>query len=174
MKTTLQSLCFAITCLAAALCLAPTPVRAQISPVGIEVEVMKKMVKMPHPGDNMIVTNETHLVITVKNITAHPLPDLTVKYWLAVRDVTTRDVTLGTANTSALALSPFGQQDITTSDVESSYQTAHRDGLKPVPESGTRYYGYGVQILQGGTVTRDVYEPTELKDLVTAAPAKAN
>ncbi len=136
--------------------------------------MFKKLVKNPHPGDNVVVTNDTHLVITVRSVTGRAVPDVTVKYWLAIRDVTTRDVTLGVADTSSVTLPAFGQQEITTKEVESSYQTLHRDGLKIYPETGTKFYGYGIQVLQGGKVAKEVYEPTELKDVVAGPPNKPN
>lgn len=174
MKTTLPSLSLVIVCLAAALCVA-LPVHAQISPVAIEIEVVKKPFKPPHPGDNATVTDDRHLVITIKNITTgHTLPDLTVKYWLAIRDITTKEITLGVADSTPLSITAFGQQVVTTVDVESKYQTAHRDGLKAIPEAGTKFYGYGIQVLQGGKVVKDVYEPTEIKDVVTGTPDKPN
>jgi hypothetical protein len=63
-----------------------------------------------------------------------------------------------------VALSPFGQQDVKTKEVESAFAMAHRDAMKTVSDSGATFFGYGIQILQADKVIKEIYEPFEMKD----------
>ena len=139
----------------------PHSLSAQVSPVTIQVEQMRRMGQAPRPW--VISTNDMHMVITVKSIVGTALPNLTLRYWLAIRDLTTKQITLSVIDSSPLSLTPFGQQIVNTKEVESAYAMTHRDGMKTISDAGTKYYGYAIQVLQADKIIKEVYDPSQMK-----------
>ncbi len=148
----------------------PHSLSAQVSPVTIQIEQIKKLGQPPRPW--VISTNDMHMVITVKSVLGRAQPDLTLRYWLAIRDLTTKEITLSVIDSSALSLPPFGQQIVNTKEVESAFAMTHRDGMRTISDSGTKFFGYGIQILQADKVIKEVYEPPEMKAQIAGSANK--
>ncbi len=150
--------------------LTPHSLSAQVSPITIQIEQIKKLGQPPRPW--VISTNDMHMVITVKSVLGRAQPDLTLRYWLAIRDLTTKAITLSVIDSTPLSLPPFGQQIVNTKEVESAFAMTHRDGMRTISDSGTKFFGYGIQILQADKVIKEVYEPPEMKSQIAGGASK--
>ena len=111
--------------------------------------------------------------ITLKNSSTQALPNLDLKCWLLVRDVKSKDITIGITDSSILTLPPHSQMVVTSSVAKCDFtpRTAAA-GAKPVPAKGNKFYGYGVQVLEGGKIILQTYDPSDIKAALDAEAKK--
>ena len=149
-------------------------VQAQTVPVAIEVTV-GKTVKEKHAAAQSGVASggeDRLLEIELKNSSSQALANLEVKYWLLVRDVKSKEVTIGVSDTSTLTLPPHSQTVVTSAVVKCDF-TPHTSTGKSVPAKGNKFYGYGVQVLEGGKIASQTYEPTDGQTVIEEGGKKA-
>ena len=147
--------------------LACSLLQAQTVPVAISVTVLKTP-KEKHPTPQSApapVSEDRLLEIVLKSSNSQTLTNLEVKYWLLVRDVISKDVTISVTDSSTLTLRPFIQTVVTSSVVKCDY-TPRTGTPKPVPAKGNKFYGYGVQVLEGGKIASQTYEPTDAQSVI--------
>ena len=140
---------------------------AQTVPVAISVTVAKPPKEKhatPPPAPAPVVEDRL-LEIALKNTNSQTLTNLVVKYWLLVRDVISKDVTISVTDSSTLTLRPFIQAVVTSTVAKCDY-TPRTGTPKPVPAKGNKFYGYGVQVLEGGKIASQTYEPTDAQSVI--------
>ena len=148
--------------------LACSLLQAQTVPVAISVTVLKTP-KEKHPTPQSApapVSEDRLLEIVLKSSNSQTLTNLEVKYWLLVRDVTSKDVTIAVMDFSTLTLRPFIQGVVTSSVAKCDYTPRTAGTPKPVPAKGSKFYGYGVQVLEGGKIASQTYEPTDAQSVI--------
>ena len=153
--------------------LACSLLQAQTVPVAISVTVAKppKEKHSTPPPATTPVSEDRLLEIALKNSNSQTLTNLEVKYWLLVRDVISKDVTISVTDSSTLTLRPFIQTVVTSSVVKCDY-TPRTGTPKPVPAKGNKFYGYGVQVLEGGKIASQTYEPTDVQSVIKGETKK--
>ncbi len=121
------------------------------------------------------------LKISVTNTSNAPL-DLVVKHKIFGRSVVEHAVVIVAQGEQPLKVAPLATEQIETPQgaavaVDKHYDTATK---KMVDGSGATIMGHGVQLLQGGVVITESYDPASLKDewdkataLTPAAPGAA-
>ena len=146
--------------------------QAQTIPIAITVEVLKAA-KDIHPAPATKVGSEDRaLEITLKNPSSQALSNLNVKCWLLVRDVRNRDITVGDADSNTLNIPPRSQVVMTSSVTKCDFTPRTAAGAKSAPAKGSKFYGYGVQVLQRGKVALQTYDPPDVKTEIDAALKK--
>lgn len=167
----MQKMMIRFAVLAALGCFLIAPAQAQTVPVPINVVVSKPpKEKDKHPGPDTSAEDRL-LIITLKNTTPKPLENVEVKYWLMVKDVKEHDITVGVNDSNTLTLPASGQQVITSSVAKCDY-TPRKGPGKEAGAKGSKFYGYGVQVLQGGKIASQVYDPTDVKTEITGEGKK--
>jgi len=149
--------------------LASSLAQAQSVPVSISVEVLKT----PKEKDKHSTTRPTtgpgsedrSLGITLNNTSDQAVPDLEVKYWLLVRDVKSKDITIGVTDSKTLTLAPSSETVVTSAIAKCDF-TPRTGTSKPVPAKGNKFYGYGVQVLKDGKVASQTYDPDDVQTVI--------
>ena len=156
--------------------LASAVAQTQIIPVAITVEVLKAAKeKDKHPTTPPAAApgSEDRLVeITVKNPSNQALSNLDIKCWLLVRDVKSRDITIGDADSNTITIPPRSQVVMTSSVAKCDFTPRALGAGKPVPAKGNKFYGYGVQVLEWGKIAAQSYDPPDVKTEIDAAAKK--
>ena len=145
--------------------------QTQIVPVDITVEVLKaakEKDKHSTPSTTAPVSEDRSLEITLKNSSNQALSNLDVKCWLLVRDVKSRDITIGETDSNTMTLPPRSQVVMTSSVAKCNF-TPKTVGAKPMPAKGNKFYGYGVQVLEWGKIAAQTYDPDDVKAAIDAA-----
>ena len=94
-----------------------------------------------------------------------------MKCWLLVRDVKSKDITIGETDSNTLTIPPRSQVVMTSSVTKCDF-TPRTAGVKPVPAKGNKFYGYGIQVLEQGKVASQAYDPPDVKTEIDAAAKK--
>ena len=110
--------------------------QTQIIPVAITVEVLKaakeKDKTSTPPPATAPGSGDRSLEITLKNPSNQALLNLDVKYWLLVRDVKSRDITIGETDSNIITIPPHSQVVVTSSVVKPA-STAFIQPCHPAP-----------------------------------------
>ena len=142
------------------------PAPAQTVPISLAVEVAKtskEKEKHSTPQPTGAPGSEDRLLeITLENPSSQALTNLEVKYWLLVRDVKSRDVTIGVNDSSTVILPPSGQLVVTSAVAKCDF-TPRSGAGKTGAAKGNKFYGYGVQVLVGGKLAAQTYVPDDAK-----------
>ena len=143
------------------------PVSLKVDIVGgKDSEILRKAPKKGGTAER-VVTENRQLEITVGNTTGNALQNLRVIYFLFAKDVKEKEVVLAKRGESTVSVRPLGKQTITTDEVVMTMHPAFSKGtggkITPMPASGFKFAGYGVQVLSGGTVLAEVFDPRDLK-----------
>lgn len=123
---------------------------------------------------------------TVSNMGKEPVEALTVKLYAFGRDQKTEKTVIFQTAENTIALAP-GKSAMTPFEVTTTYTPEHfvtsrsgggsgkkgRTTTKRVPGEGVRLIGYGVQVVQGGTVLAEEFQPRGLKDDLASTPTAA-
>ena len=123
---------------------------------------------------------------TVSNMGKEPMEALTVKFYAFGRDQKTEKTVIFQTAEKKIAIEP-GKPAMTPFEVTTTYTPEHfvssrtgggsgkksRTTTKKVPGEGIRLIGYGVQVVQGGTVLAEDFQPRGLKDDLASTPAAA-
>ena len=110
--------------------------------------------------------------ITLKNPSNQALSNLDIKCWLLVRDVKSRDITIGNADSNTITIPPRSQVVMTSSVAKCDFTPRATGAGKPVPAKGNKFYGYGVQVLEWGKIAAQTYDPPDVKTEIDAAAKK--
>jgi hypothetical protein len=143
------------------------PVALKVDAIGDkDTDILKKAPKKGG-GAERVITDNRQLEITVSNTTGGGLQNLTVIYYIFAQDVKAKEVVLAKKREKTISLSPLGKLAFST---ETAIMTLHPAFSKssggkmtPVPASGYKFAGYGVQVLAGDAVLAELFEPRELK-----------
>lgn len=128
-------------------------------------------------------TQHRSLIISLTN-TSSALLDVSVKHIVFGRSVLGHDVVVISDGERPLKLGPLASEQFETTVATAVAVETHYDITKKVKVegSGASIIGHGVQVLQGGKVIAEAYEPLSLKEdwgkakpltpTTPAAPAK--
>jgi hypothetical protein len=172
MKTVIQPILkFAV---AATLAAAVSTATAQISPIRISVNVTghtdTERAKAPKKGGiipKTTVTQDKQLEITLANGTPTDYKDLTVKYFLFIKDLTSKEISIPRLGKQNIDLPSLGSVKIKSETLvvthTEQYSKKSQGEIAFVPEKGEKYLGYGVQVLRGDALVAETFEPPDLK-----------
>jgi len=149
--------------------------QTQIIPVSITVEVLKaakEKDKHSTPAATAPGSEDRSVEITLKNPSNQALSNLDIKCWLLIRDVKSRDITIGDADSNTMSIPPRSQVVMTSSVAKCDFSPRTTGAGKPVPAKGNKFYGYGVQVLEWGKIAAQTYDPPDAKSEIDAAAKK--
>jgi len=139
-----------------------SPLRAEPSAATLHVEQditgEPKVVKFQR-------TQKRALIISVTNTSNAPL-DVVVKHIIFGRDVLKREVVVVAQGDHPLKIAPLATEKFETVSGSAVAVETHFDisTKKMIQGSGATIVGQGVQVLQGGTVITESYEPPSMKE----------
>lgn len=172
MKRSVRHICiFAALVMALA---APLQAVAQISPIRIKVDVTGRMnidrKKPPKKGGvipKSTVIEEKQLEITLANGTPNDYKGLTVKYYIFVSDVGSREILIEAMGKRDVDLPGLGSAKVKSEQISATrteqYQKKSQGQVVTVPPEGRKFKGYGVQVFTGDKLLSEYFEPSELK-----------
>ena len=137
------------------------PAHAEPSPATLQVEQditsEGKVVKYQR-------TQKRALIISVTNTSNAPL-DLVVKHKIFGRAVVGHDVVVISQGDHPMKVAPLATERFETVSGTAVALDTHFDATtkKMIPGSGATIVGHGVQVLQGGAILTESYEPPSLK-----------
>ena len=160
---------------------AGTTVFAQGVSVTLKVDVVSETDTTTKGGSTgtplQTVQQNKSLQITLANAGQRELPDLNVVYYIFAKDIRTKDVVLAKKGQQTATVKSLGKVTLNTESAmlsSHSSQTKKTEGhFQTTLAGGTKYYGYGVQVLSGERVLAERFDPLELKasiGLSEAAP----
>jgi hypothetical protein len=146
----------------------PAQAASAPAPVPLNVEVVKPPADKGKPAaPTPAAAEDRMLLIAVKNPLGQPA-SLEVKYWLMMKDVQDHSISVGVNESSTVTLPPYAGQIVTSSVTKSDYKPRSGQG-KAKAASGSKYYGYGVQVLEDGKIAAQTYDPIDVKTTINAA-----
>ena len=171
----------------AVLCCFALPLRAEVSPVNMSVELINKMTPKG-AGKTLDLHDKTQsrsLKITVNNNSPTAFDGLVVKYWFIGHDEGSRENKVITAGERKSTLAPRGKDVIESEQATAHFVEAHYAAAKggkggaaaKIPASGEKITGHAVRVVQGDKVLAEYYSEPSLKEIVekggTPAPKPA-
>ena len=130
-------------------------------------------------------TQKKNVEATVSNMGQQPMEGLMVKFYAFGRSHTSGKTVIFHTAENKLALAP-GKSAMSPFEVTATYTPEHfvssrsggsgkkgRATTKKVHGEGIRLIGYGVQVMQGGTVLAEDFQPRGLKDDLASTPTAA-
>ncbi len=144
-----------------------SPPRTEPNPVRIKVEQPSKT---DIEGDTKTVKRA--LKISVVNSSNEPL-ELKLKYVLFGRDAADKDIKAIDQGDRPAPVKPRSTEIVETGTATAVFVEARFDPgtHKRVPASGTKFVGYGVQVLLGDRLVAESYDPPSMKASWGQAPA---
>jgi hypothetical protein len=153
---------------------AAAPVRAQISPVALSVNVLssteREVGRTPKRGGvipKVEVTQEKQLEIIVANRSRQELSGVVARYYVFVTDIESKETSLLRTGSRELRVPPLATSRLTSEPVTLKYtrryQKKQRGQVVTIPATGEKFAGYGVQVYFGDQLLAEKFEPPELK-----------
>lgn len=146
--------------------------------VDVQGEKTRKTESDPSKGRTKSSYKETRfLQIALGNPNTKELTDVVVKSYIFAKDEESKQIVLMSKGDTKVTLPPMGKQTITTEKAQMGYTGAHLEGKKNASASGTKFEGYGVQIVLGDQVIGELFDPKDFRsktnlDLFAAASSQ--
>ena len=161
------------------------------SPVRMEVKVNGGDRDARIRGSTAVTHDQTkELEITVSSVSKAPPSGLRLKWFMFGRDLKSNSVTVLRSGESKVELGTRGSQVIRSAKLETKSTPEHsvvsrgrgrgstgggsRSSVKKVAATGVKYLGYGVQVLNGGKVVGETFDPPSAKGSVNANAKSAS
>ncbi|MEO7317810.1 MAG: hypothetical protein ABIZ56_02350 [Chthoniobacteraceae bacterium] len=164
------------------------------SPVRLEVKVNGGDSHDRIKGSTAVQHDQTkELEITVSSVSKTPPSGLRLKWFIYGRDLKSNSVSVLRSGEAKVALGGNGSQVISSAKVETKSTPEHsvvsrgrgrgnrgtgggsRVSVKKVEATGDKYIGYGVQVLDGGKVVAEAFDPAGVKGSVSSkSPSSSN
>lgn len=163
------------------------------SPVRLEVKVNGDDSHDRIKGSTAVQHDQSkELEITVSSVSKTPPSGLRLKWFMYGRELKSNSVSVLRSGEAKVALGVNGSQVISSAKVETKSTPEHsvvsrgrgrggsgrssgRVSVKKVEASGDKYIGYGVQVLDGGKVVAEAFDPAGVKGSVSSkSPSSSN